>query len=176
VDVVKGRLIVAGVVTFLAIVSAATAVPSGAGMVRVTSGQWNGQAWTLEASDEVSGGNVGYCYRMAFARAADSSRACSSSAFVMREVPGRSAYGMNVAQHLVGACPALDYVVGPVVASASEIDITLSTGKAVKTLAIAPPPGLARGVRFFVTRVPCGTWAASAVGRNEAGKIVASFS
>jgi hypothetical protein len=175
-DVVKSRLIVAGVVAFLAIVSVAAAASSRAVMVRVTSGQWNGQAWTLEASDAVSGGNVGYCYRMAFARAADSSRACSRSAFVMREVPGRSAYGMNFAQHLVGACPALDYVVGPVVATASEVDVTLSTGRVVKTVAIAPPPGLARGVRFFVTRVPCGTWAASAVGRNETGKIVASFS
>jgi hypothetical protein len=62
---------------------------------------------------------------------------------------------------------------GAVVSTARRIDITLSTGAVVQTTTIAPGNGLAKSIRFFIARIPCGTQAKTAIGRNDDGKVVA---
>ena len=54
------RLVAALVCTLLALVVTGAA-SAGGSLVKVTSGRWDGRAWTFEASDQVSGVNVSFC-------------------------------------------------------------------------------------------------------------------
>ena len=69
--------------------------------------------------------------------------------------------------------PLPDFIVGPVVAKASEVEITLSNGMTVRTATLVPPPRLASNIRFYVTELPCPAAPMTLVGRNAAGEIVA---
>jgi hypothetical protein len=145
-------------------------------LVAVTSGNWGGSAWRFSASDQVSGDNVGYCFSMSFVGRAHSSAGCEGSGFVINSFPGLPYYGMDLAESIGGGCPGIDYVDGPVVATARTVDIRVSTGRVVRASTIAPPKGLVRNVGFYVARIPCGTQPTTAVGRSSAGRIVARFS
>jgi len=164
-------VIVTGVLTALAVVApSASAMPGR--MVKVASGHWNGEAWTLEVRDQVSGGNVAICYRMS---SGTEGLGGSCGNFILPRLAGAPEFGMTLADK-IGGCPGTDYVVGPVVAKASGVDVTLSNGQTVRTRTIAPPAGLAQAIGFYVARIPCGTQPTGAVGLSSARTIVARFS
>ena len=164
-----GRLI-AALVSAL-VVLATAAVASAGGLVKVSMGRWDGTAWRLAANDQVSGVNVSYCWKVTFVP--DSSGGCAS--YIGQDnSPYLRSYGMDIGESLHG-CPGVSYADGPVTASASSVEITLSTGGVVHTSTIAAPAGLARSIRFFVARIPCGSQPETATGRNAGGSVVALF-
>lgn len=167
----RGGLIAASVAALVALAAAAGAWAGGS-LVRVASGRWDGLAWTFAASDQVSGPSVNYCWNMSFATGRGGSGGCSQYIGEANPQLRLPYYGMDVGEAL-GGCPGLDYVDGPVAASASSVEITLSIGGAIHTSTIAAPAGLARSVRFFVAQIPCGTQPETATARNRAGKVVA---
>jgi hypothetical protein len=157
----------------LAILLAASAA-EGSGLVRVTTGRWGGHAWTFFASDQVSGVNVNYCWRVAFTNGPGGSGGCSTY-ISQANSPLLPYYGMDVGEAL-GPCPGVDYVDGGVASTARTVEITLSTGAMVRTNTVAAPRGLAQSVRFFVARIPCGSQPETARGRTSSGKVVARYS
>jgi hypothetical protein len=72
--------------------------------------------------------------------------------------------------------PRPDYIVGPVVATARLVEITLSNGKVLKTRTIAPKPGLARSLRFYAQQLSCGVRATRLLARDGRGRVVAQRS
>lgn len=169
----SSRRLVAALVSALLVLVGTGAASAGRSLVKVTSGRWDGRVWTFAASDHVSGANVSYCWQMTFATGGGSG-GCSNY-ISQANSPFLPYYGMDIGE-AIGGCPGLDYVDGPVVASATSVEITLSTGGAVKTSTVAAPAGLARSIRFLVVRIPCGTQPATATARNRAGKVVAHYS
>jgi hypothetical protein len=71
--------------------------------------------------------------------------------------------------------PLPDYVVGPVLAAATEVKVAMSNGTVVRAATIAPPPGLAPSIKFYAAQVPCPAITASIVGLDDAGHVVARY-
>ena len=68
------------------------------------------------------------------------------------------------------------YIVGPVVARAKRIVVSLSDGTELVIPTIAPPHGLASNVRFYVRLMPCkSVRVRHIVGVDAGGRTVASI-
>ena len=166
--------LIAALVAALVVLSATAGTSAGGSLVKVTSGRWDGRVWTFAASDQVSGVSISYCWKMSFATGRGGSGGCSQY-INQANSPLLPFYGMDIGE-AIGRCPGLDYVAGPVVASASSVQITLSTRGVIHTSTVAAPAGLAGSIRFFTAKIPCGTQAVTATARDRAGKVVARYS
>lgn len=165
--VAVGFALIAAGATFLAY--ARTGSERVARPTTVASGRWDGAVWRMTAADDARGdwnidislggtpavGGAGLIYPWRRASAGDSSLGIS---FL-----GRS------------GVPLPDYVIGPVVARATEVDITLSNGATIRTPTIAPPPGLARDIAFYAAQTSCRAALVSVVGIDATGQVVAQL-
>jgi hypothetical protein len=170
----------------IAVILSALAVVSGAAasapLVPIASGHWAGHAWTLKGGDDLSTGQLRHCLQLSIdfpytAVRPPSTPACwSIQAKPPAIAPSYPYYGISAAS-LAPGCPEIAWVIGPVVASAKEVEITLSTGATIRTPAIAPSAKLSQDVRYFAAQLPCvpryTRSFTSLVGLDAAGKVVA---
>jgi hypothetical protein len=71
--------------------------------------------------------------------------------------------------------PGPNYIVGPVIATATHVVITYANGARITVPTIAAPAGLAPNVSFYVHMTPCQTLRPiSIAGVNAHGRVVAS--
>lgn len=157
-------------VVFLLLVSALSFTSSAvaavvwpqSGMVAVGSGKWGSTLWTFGASEP--GGGI-YCIAVAVNGHARTS-SCGSTQHLDGLRFGETA-GTSIAR---------PYLHGAVTSAASEVTVTLSDGKAIRTAILAPPRGFSPAVSFFVAPVPCGAsraFVTALVARGSTGQIVA---
>src|SRR5579863_8537643 len=104
-------------VGLLALLAVSTA--AAAGLVKVTSGRWDGRTWTFAARVETSALNVSYCSRLTFASGPGGSNGCSTY-LSTANVPSLPFYGMDLGEVVV-RCPGIAYVDGPVTSSAKTV-------------------------------------------------------
>ena len=147
-------------------VVAASAVPSAVGGASsetvVAGGHWSGVSWRMSATDYATGG---YCLFIAVpATVTQPSEGCGSLA-----LKGRHA--ISFLEHT--GRPRPDYIVGPVLATARLVEISLANGKVLRAQTIAPRRGLARSIRFYAEQVPCGVRPTRLLARDRGGKVVA---
>ncbi len=158
------------------VATAAPLSPFPAATITVASGSWNGNAWTFRAGDHLSGDHLSYCLDVSFtSRLINTGGDCGAGASVGRPSPSAppdSPFGLGMSRDSLN-CPVLAFVDGFVVANARTVSITLSTGATIRTPTIAPPARLVQNVRFFVTRIACGSQPTSVYARDTAGHIVA---
>lgn len=129
----------------------------------VASGTFGTVAWKLSATDSADGR---FCLTMTL-RGRGRSSHCG---FIFGLAAGQ-AHGITYLAH-TGA-PAPDFIVGPVVATATTVVTALSNRKAVRTKTIAPPKGMTRKIAFYVAELPCPAHATSVRGIDAAGHTVA---
>jgi hypothetical protein len=159
---------VAAVLAALSPVGAASTA-CGGGQIRlvtVTSGNWSGLPWKLQAIDS-GDGRYGMKVFVAGSR-----RATLSGRFY---VPGRNGTPVNFGwtSSAPGAEPA--FVAGVVTEAAREITVGLSN-RAVRTVRTIPPRCLlAPGISFFIATIPHGTRPTFFSARSATGKVVASW-
>jgi hypothetical protein len=135
------------------------------GTVTLGSGLWDSTKWRFSASESQGA----LCLEMRVG-SHDASGSCGSI------LPRRSAsggHGLYTWMSDNGGEP--DYVAGAILADSSNVVISLSNGKVIRTHTIAPPRGFAGKIAFFVARKPCGTQAVGIVGRSQSGRIVATW-
>jgi hypothetical protein len=122
----------------------------------VASGSWDGHRWTLRARDDLRGGQVFHCYQISvdypFTTHAPS-RLPNCTAFGF---PGASSGRPGIAYYTFRSCP-LSFVDGELDASAAHVRITLASGAVIRARTFTPPARLSQDVRYFVSRVPCGS-------------------
>jgi hypothetical protein len=143
--------------------SVAVATATAAGDVTVWSGVREHVVWSLAATD---GPHGSFCITMRNEQRLDASE-CGS----IFESPS---HGVSYLAHF--GRPGPNYVVGPVVATASRVTVSLSNGTSLTIPTIPPPSGLARNIRFYVRVIPCRAVAVRGIlGTNAAGYTVASL-
>jgi hypothetical protein len=120
--------------------------------VVVKSGTWDGANWELVAYRTASGG---ICLAMTpSATATSDGRGAALACGGFSTAPQGSAEGPRGITYLSGSSSELPtYIVGPVVAAASEVVISFANGDVVRTPAFDAPASLGP-VRFYATRVP----------------------
>jgi hypothetical protein len=144
-------------------VAAPAAAATAAGDVTVWSGVRNQVPFALVATD---GPHGSFCITMQKKGRLDASE-CGSI------FEGR-AHGITYLAHF--GLPGPNYVVGPVVAAATHVTVSLDDGTSLTVATIAPPRGLARNVRFYVRLMPCRAAAVRrVVGTDGDGHTVASL-
>jgi hypothetical protein len=132
----------------------------------IASGSFHGVAWRLTGNDW-SGGT--YCLTM---KIPASSKSVGSGGCGSINVPGR--YGPHGISYLTHAgIPLPNYVVGPVVATARVVQITLSNGLMIRTRTIPPRRGLVSGIRFYAVELPCPALPTQFRALDATGRIVA---
>jgi hypothetical protein len=155
-----------------AVVAAVVASLSGSSAVRgassetvVATGHWSGVSWRMSAIDYATGD---YCVFMAVpATVIQPSESCGRLAL-------KSRHAISYMAHT--GKPRPDYIVGPVLATARLVEISLANGKVLKAPTIAPRLGLARSLRFYAEQLPCGVRVTRVLARDRRGKIVAQRS
>lgn len=142
------------------------AVPGwGSSTGSVASGSFGAFAWRLSATDSADGH---VCLTMTLAHhVGDSSSECGS---IFGPEAGK-ADGITYLAH-TGA-PAPDYLVGPVDARAKVVVIALSTGRTIKTNAVAPPKRMTAKIAFYVAQLPCPARPISVRGLDANSRVVA---
>ena len=141
----------------------AVAAATAAGDVTVWSGGQRHVAWSLVATDGESGS---FCLTMRKKGRLDASE-CGS-------IFGGPAHGVTYLAHF--GRPGPNYIVGPVVARARRIVVSLSDGTELVIPTIAPPRGLVPSIRFYVRLMPCrSVQVRRIVGINANGRTVASI-
>jgi len=171
----------------------------GTEVVLIKEGSWNGQRWALTAYQSVSGH---LCYDMTLESAAGSPTAqgaggCSATIGSIVPIPGGGHRRLTVSfeggtlSSTETRNALIHYVTGPVIATASNVRITLATGAVITTPAFAVPSALGMPIRFYLARLPlpdkrastceqranafAQTRPVSLVGLAADGKVVASF-
>ncbi len=130
----------------------------------VATGTFRGGAWKLTAIDSADGS---YCLTMTvLARHEDSSTGCGS-------IFGAGSHRISYLAHTGAPLP--DYVVGPVVATARTVQITLSSGEVLGTATVAPPARLSKKIAFFRAELPCAVYPTRLVALDSAGHTVAQL-
>ena len=147
-------------------------MPSSA-LVKVASGRWDGHVWTLSGGDT----KVGLaCYLIAVkfrwkTVGLPSLARCS----VLNDPPASSdEVSGGFAFTTISVCP-LAFASGVTRRNVANVTVTTMGGGTVKTLAIVPPVGLSKGVRYFATKIGCGSRVSKVVGRDASGRIVAEW-
>jgi len=140
------------------------------GFGTVASGRWEGTPWVLTAVDDASGWwrltmSVGTRHSLGSAGYGGAGYIHPSAA------KGSRAVGISFIAHRGPTLP--DFVVGPVVATASEVEVTLSNGATIRTPTMAPPRGLASDIAFYVVQIPCPVWPVAVRGLDPSGRVVA---
>jgi hypothetical protein len=141
----------------------------------VASGRWDGHAWSLRAGDDFSGGQIRHCYQIsvdfAFTTAAPPRHPnCGTVLAQSPRVPSTFPYGVSFGS--LSPCP-IAFVEGIVVARATQVRITLASGTTVRISAVSGHAPLSQDVKYFVSRVPCGSSVSSLIGLDSRGKTVA---
>ena len=130
----------------------------------VATGTFRGGAWKLTATDSADGS---YCVTMTVpARHEDSSTGCGS-------IFGAGGHRISYLAHTGAPLP--NYIVGPVVATARVVQITLSNGEILGTATIAPPARLSKKIAFFRAELPCAAYPTRLVALDRAGRTVAQL-
>jgi hypothetical protein len=161
-----------GLVRRTAVVAAVVASFAGSSAVRgaasetvIATGHWSGVSWRMSAIDYATGD---YCVFMAVpATVTQPSESCGPLAL-------KGGHAISYMAHT--GKPRPDYIVGPVLATARLVEISLANGKALKAQTIAPRLGLAQSLRFYAEQLPCGVRVTRVLARDRRGRIVAQRS
>lgn len=132
----------------------------------VASGVFGTASWTLSASDSPDGH---VCLSMTLPHHGGSASECGA---IFGPQAGR-AHGITFLAHT--GVPLPNYVVGPVLARASTVDIRLSSGKTMTTKTIAPPRRLTSRIRFYAVQLPCPTRPTRVTGFDASHRMVADL-
>jgi hypothetical protein len=148
-----------------ALSSAAPSVASPFAAV-VASGVFGGAAWTLSASDSPDGH---VCVTMALPHHGGRASECGS---ILGPQAGR-AHGITYLSH-VGA-PAPNWIVGPVLARAKTVVITLANGDKLTAKTIAAPTPLTAKIGFYAAQLPCPVRPTRVTGFDASHRAVANL-
>lgn len=130
----------------------------------IASGMFGRIAWRLSATDAADGS---FCVTVKLSlHSSGGATACGS-------IYGPRAHGITYLAHTGGPEP--DYIVGPVVATARTVEITLSNGATLRTKTIAPPKGMTTKIAFYVAQLPCPATPTRLEGVDRLGHIRASL-
>lgn len=134
------------------------------GLEVVEQGSWSGRRWQLIAGRTPAG----HCFALAPVRARSFALTCAS---IVGADSGAAAATVAYQTHpATTRLPA--NIAGPVVATATQIEVQLPDGQALHAATFPAPPALGR-IRFYATPLPTPETPRRIVGRDSTGNVVA---